>query len=131
MKFQNQIPSFNSPYGMCKNCKGLGFLNEVDINTLIPDKNISIFSGGITAVGSYKNNWMFNQLKNISSKYNFDIKDPIKKIPKKALDIILFGGKEKFEIISKSLGLTRTYSIDFEGIVSFIENQYSFSESKN
>ena len=122
--------SFNSPYGMCKNCKGLGFLNEVDINTLIPDKNISIFSGGITAVGSYKNNWMFNQLKNISSKYNFDIKDPIKKIPKKALDIILFGGKEKFEIISKSLGLTRTYSIDFEGIVSFIENQYSFSESK-
>ena len=55
--------SFNSPYGMCKNCKGLGFLNEVDINTLIPDKNISIFSGGITAVGSYKNNWMFNQLK--------------------------------------------------------------------
>ena len=122
--------SFNSPYGMCKNCKGLGFLNEVDINTLIPDKNISIFSGGITAVGSYKNNWMFNQLKNISSKYNFDIKDPIKKIPKKALDIILFGGKEKFEIISKSLGLTRTYSIDFEGIVSFIENQYSFSDSK-
>ena len=122
--------SFNSPYGMCKNCKGLGFLNEVDINTLIPDKNISIFSGGITAVGSYKNNWMFNQLKNISSKYNFDIKDPIKKIPKKALDIILFGGKEKFEIISKSLGLTRTYSIDFEGIVSFIKNQYSFSESK-
>ena len=122
--------SFNSPYGMCKNCKGLGFLNEVDINTLIPDKNISIFSGGITAVGSYKNNWMFNQLKNISSKYNFDIKDPIKKIPKKALDIILFGGKEKFEIISKSLGLTRTYNIDFEGIVSFIENQYSFSESK-
>ena len=122
--------SFNSPYGMCKNCKGLGFLNEVDINTLIPDKNISILSGGITAVGSYKNNWMFNQLKNISSKYNFDIKDPIKKIPKKALDIILFGGKEKFEIISKSLGLTRTYSIDFEGIVSFIENQYSFSESK-
>ncbi len=122
--------SFNSPYGMCKNCKGLGFLNEVDINTLIPDKNISIFSGGITAVGSYKNNWMFNQLKNISSKYNFDIKDPIKKIPKKALDIILFGGKEKFEITSKSLGLTRTYNIDFEGIVSFIENQYSFSESK-
>jgi len=122
--------SFNSPYGMCKNCKGLGFLNEVDINTLIPDKNISIFSGGIKAVGSYKNNWMFNQLKNISSKYNFDIKDPIKKIPKKALDIILFGGKEKFEIISKSLGLTRTYNIDFEGIVSFIENQYSFSESK-
>ena len=122
--------SFNSPYGMCKNCKGLGFINEVNIDALIPDENISIHAGGIAAVGSYKNNWMFTQLKNISSKYNFDLKDPIKKIPKKALDIILFGGKERFEIMSKSLGLTKSYSIDFEGIVSFIENQYSFSESK-
>ena len=122
--------SFNSPYGMCKQCKGLGFINEVNIDTLIPDKNKSIHSGGITAVGSYKNNWMFSQLKNIANKYNFDLKDPINDIPKKALDIILFGGKEKFKIMSKSLGLTRTYSIDFEGIVNFIENQFSFSESK-
>jgi excinuclease ABC subunit A len=115
---------------MCKQCKGLGFINEVNIDTLIPDKNKSIHSGGITAVGSYKNNWMFSQLKNIANKYNFDLKDPINDIPKKALDIILFGGKEKFKIMSKSLGLTRTYSIDFEGIVNFIENQFSFSESK-
>jgi excinuclease ABC subunit A len=122
--------SFNSPYGMCKQCKGLGFINEVNIDALIPDKNKSIHSGGITAVGSYKNNWMFSQLKNIANKYNFDLKDPINDIPKKALDIILFGGKEKFKIMSKSLGLTRTYSIDFEGIVNFIENQFSFSESK-
>ena len=69
--------SFNSPYGMCKQCKGLGFINEVNIDTLIPDKNKSIHSGGITAVGSYKNNWMFSQLKNIANKYNFDLKDPI------------------------------------------------------
>ena len=122
--------SFNSPYGMCNQCKGLGFVNEVNIDSLIPDKNKSIYSGGITAVGSYKNNWMFSQLKNISNKYKFDLKDPIKDIPKEALNIILYGGKEKFKIMSKSLGLTRTYSIDFEGIVSFINNQYSFSESK-
>ena len=122
--------SFNSPYGMCNQCKGLGYVNEVNIDSLIPDKNKSIYSGGITAVGSYKNNWMFSQLKNISNKYKFDLKDPIKDIPKEALNIILYGGKEKFKIMSKSLGLTRTYSIDFEGIVSFINNQYSFSESK-
>ncbi|MDC3077498.1 excinuclease ABC subunit UvrA [Flavobacteriales bacterium] len=122
--------SFNSPYGMCNQCKGLGYVNEVNIDSLIPDKNKSIYSGGITAVGSYKNNWMFSQLKNISNKYKFDLKDPIKDIPKKALNIILYGGKEKFKIMSKSLGLTRTYSIDFEGIVSFINNQFSFSESK-
>ena len=122
--------SFNSPYGMCNQCKGLGYVNEVNIDSLIPDKNKSIYSGGITAVGSYKNNWMFSQLKNISNKYKFDLKDPIKDIPKEALNIILYGGKEKFKIMSKSLGLTRTYSIDFEGIVSFIDNQFSFSESK-
>ena len=122
--------SFNSPYGMCNQCKGLGYVNEVNIDSLIPDKNKSIHSGGITAVGSYKNNWMFSQLKNISNKYKFDLKDPIKDIPKEALNIILYGGKEKFKIMSKSLGLTRTYSIDFEGIVSFINNQFSFSESK-
>ncbi len=122
--------SFNSPYGMCNKCKGLGYVNEVNIDSLIPDKNKSIYSGGITAVGSYKNNWMFSQLKNISNKYKFDLKDPIKDIPQEALNIILYGGKEKFKIMSKSLGLTRTYSIDFEGIVSFINNQFSFSESK-
>ncbi|MDC3178972.1 excinuclease ABC subunit UvrA [Flavobacteriales bacterium] len=122
--------SFNSPYGMCNQCKGLGYVNEVNIDSLIPDKNKSIYSGGITAVGSYKNNWMFSQLKNISNKYKFDLKDPIKDIPKEALNIILYGGKEKFKIMSKSLGLTRTYSIDFEGIVNFINNQFSFSESK-
>ena len=122
--------SFNSPYGMCNQCKGLGYVNEVNIDSLIPDKNKSIYSGGITAVGSYKNNWMFSQLKNISNKYKFDLKDPIKDIPKEALNIILYGGKEKFKIMSKSLGLTRTYNIDFEGIVSFINNQFSFSESK-
>ena len=122
--------SFNSPYGMCNQCKGLGYVNEVNIDSLIPDKNKSIYSGGITAVGSYKNNWMFSQLKNISNKYKFDLKDPIKDIPQEALNIILYGGKEKFKIMSKSLGLTRTYNIDFEGIVSFINNQFSFSESK-
>ena len=115
---------------MCTQCKGLGYVNEVNIDSLIPDKNKSIYSGGITAVGSFKNNWMFSQLKNISNKYKFDLKDPIKNIPKEALNIILNGGKEKFKIMSKSLGLTRTYSIDFEGIISFINNQFSFSESK-
>ena len=120
--------SFNSPYGMCNQCKGLGYDNEVNIDSLIPDKNKSIYSGGITAVGSYKNNWMFSQLKNISNKYKFDLKDPIKDIPKEALNIIHYGGKEKFKIMSKSL--TRTYNIDFEGIVSFINNQFPFSESK-
>ena len=122
--------SFNSPKGMCKNCSGLGVKNIVDMNLLIPDDNISIYSGGITALGSFQNTWIFKQLENIANKYDFDLKTPINKIPDEAMEIILNGGKEKFNVVSKSLGLTRTYEIDFEGIINFILNQYSNAFSK-
>ena len=122
--------SFNSPKGMCKDCSGLGIKNIVDMNLLIPDDNISIYSGGITALGSFQNTWIFKQLENIANKYDFDLKGPIKEIPDEAMEIILNGGKEKFNVVSKSLGLTRTYEIDFEGIINFILNQYSNAFSK-
>ena len=122
--------SFNSPKGMCKDCSGLGIKNIVDMNLLIPDDNKSIYNGGITALGSFQNTWIFKQLENIANKYDFDLKDPINKIPDEAMEIILNGGKEKFNIVSKSLGLTRTYEIDFEGIINFILNQYSNAFSK-
>ena len=122
--------SFNSPKGMCKDCSGLGIKNIVDMNLLIPDDNKSIYNGGITALGSFQNTWIFKQLENIANKYDFDLKSPINKIPDEAMEIILNGGKEKFNVVSKSLGLTRTYEIDFEGIISFILNQYSNAFSK-
>ena len=122
--------SFNSPSGMCKKCNGLGNVNNIDLELLIPDKGMSIYNGGITALGEFKENWIFKQIENIANKYNFDIKDPISKIPKKALNIILYGGKESFKIVSKSLGLTRDYLIDFEGVVNFIENQFFQVDSK-
>jgi len=122
--------SFNSPKGMCKDCSGLGIKNIVDMNLLIPDYNKSIYNGGITALGTFQNTWIFKQLENIANKYDFDLKDPINKIPDEAMEIILNGGKEKFNVVSKSLGLTRTYEIDFEGIINFILNQYSNAFSK-
>ena len=122
--------SFNSPYGMCKSCKGLGSLNIVNVDSIIPDFNKTIYNGGIEPVGSFKNNWIFKQLEYISNKFNFSLKDKIKDIPKEAIDVILYGSKEKFEVVSKSLGLTRTYSIDFEGIVNFISNQFNESHSR-
>ena len=122
--------SFNSPKGMCKDCSGLGIKNIVDMNLLIPDDNKSIYNGGITALGSFQNTWIFKQLENIANKYDFDLKGPIKEIPDEAMEIILNGGKEKFNVVSKSLGLTRTYEIDFEGIINFILNQYSNAFSK-
>jgi excinuclease ABC subunit A len=122
--------SFNSPSGMCKSCNGLGNVYNIDIKLLIPDNSVSIYNGGISALGEFRENWIFKQLETISSKYNFKLKDPISKIPKKALDIILYGGKERFKVQSKSLGLTRDYIIDFEGVVNFIENQFFQVDSK-
>ena len=121
--------SFNSPKGMCQRCNGLGTVNKINLNSVIPDKNASIHSGGIIPIGSYKNNWMFKQLLTISNRYDFDLKDPIKKIPKSAIEIILNGGNETFSVESKTLGLTRKYEIDFEGILTFIENQYNENHS--
>ena len=68
--------SFNSPKGMCKDCSGLGIKNIVDMNLLIPDDNKSIYNGGITALGSFQNTWIFKQLENIANKYDFDLKNP-------------------------------------------------------
>jgi len=121
--------SFNSPKGACETCNGLGNLPKVNLKKIIPNEAISIKNGGIVAIGDYKSTWIFKQLLLIAERYNFNLADPISQIPKDALEVILFGGEEKFEIKSKALGITRNYHIDFEGIINFIEQQYFKSES--
>src|SRR5690554_2783206 len=111
--------SFNSPKGMCPTCKGLGQLREVNLQKLVPDPKLSINQGALAPQGTKKNNWIFKQLKLISERYDFKLTDPFEDIPQEAKDIIFFGGKDKFEVESKSLGITRTYNIDFEGIATF------------
>jgi len=121
--------SFNSPKGACSSCSGLGITNEVNLNKVIPDDTVSIKNGGISPLGEQKNSWIFKQLQLIAERYDFKLNDPINKIPKEAVDIILNGGNEKFKIESKTIGVTRNYEIDFEGIISFITSQYKNSES--
>ncbi len=123
--------SFNSPKGACELCNGLGVTNEVNIKKIIPDNQISIKNGGISPLGEQKNSWIFKQLENIAERYTFKLTDPINRIPDEALDIILNGGKESFEIQSKTAGVTRSYQIDFEGITSFIKNQYKNTDSSS
>ena len=123
--------SFNSPKGACSKCNGLGITNEINFNKVIPDDSISIKNGGIVPLGEEKNSWIFKQLHLIADRYGFKLSDPIKSIPEEALTIILNGGNEKFSIASKTMGVTRKYEIDFEGITSFIENQYKSSESRS
>tara|TARA_B100000963_G_scaffold90081_2_gene77584 strand:- start:17628 stop:20465 length:2838 start_codon:yes stop_codon:yes gene_type:complete len=121
--------SFNSPKGMCLDCKGLGNQFEVSIDKIIPDDSISIEKGGISPLGEKKSNWGFRQMEVIAKRYNFSLSDPIKNIPKEALEVILKGGNEKFTVASKTLGITRDYKIDYEGIENFIKYQFDNTDS--
>ncbi|NGX85038.1 excinuclease ABC subunit UvrA [Aequorivita sp. KMM 9714] len=121
--------SFNSPKGMCPNCKGLGKLYEVNLNKLVPNPKQSIKQGALAPHGPQKSNWIFKQLELIAERYKFKLSDSFESIPQKAKDIIFFGGNEKFEVESKELGITRSYKIDFEGVATFIQNTFDANES--
>src|SRR5690606_18715690 len=121
--------SFNSPKGMCPECSGLGHVHRVNPDKIIPDPKLSIKAGGLAPLGEYKNSWAFKQLETIAKRYDFELGDPISKIPKAAMEVILFGGKENFAVDSKSLGVRREYKIDYEGISNFIRTQFEESES--
>jgi excinuclease ABC subunit A len=121
--------SFNSPKGACSNCNGLGIVNEINLQKIIPNPKVSIKSGGFAPLGEYKSTWIFKQLEFIGEKYGFKITDNIETIPEEAMDMILYGGNEKFSVVSKVMGITKDYKIDFEGISNFIKNQFEQSES--
>lgn len=121
--------SFNSPKGACSNCNGIGTLYQVNPKKIIPDDSLSIKGGGLAPQGPQKNTWIFKQLEMIAHRFDFDLGDPIKSLSKEAIEMILYGGNEKFSVESKTLGVTRDYNIDFEGIANFIESQYKHAES--
>ena len=121
--------SFNSPKGMCPDCNGLGHVHEVNELKIFPDKKKSIKAGGIAPLGEYKKSWAFKQIETIAQRYNFQLTDPIEKIPKEAIGILMNGGVENFEVDSKTLGVKRTYKIDYEGISNFIKNQFDEAPS--
>ncbi len=121
--------SFNSPKGMCPQCNGLGHVHEVNPNKIFPNKKLSITGGGIAPLGEYKKSWAFKQIETIAQRYNFELTDAIEKIPTEAMEVLLNGGQESFEIDSKTLGVKRTYKIDYEGISNFIKSQFEETDS--
>ena len=116
--------SFNSPYGACPKCNGLGEIAVVDKEKLIPNPNLSLRKGGLAPAGEYKaGSWIFKQLEAIGLKHGYTLDTPMKDISEDALDAILYGTNETFEVKREGLGIISTYKINFEGIINFIESQ--------
>lgn len=116
--------SFNSPLGACPKCKGLGYVNIIDRNKLIPNESLSINEGGITALGKYKNSLIFWQISAICDKYGFSIKTPIKDLSEECLNDIINGTNDRLQIKNETLS-TSNYFMNYEGLVKYIEMQQS------
>ena len=112
--------SFNSMQGACPKCKGLGSVNLIDVDKIIPDKSKTIYSGGILPLGSYSNNFIFSQIAGICEKEGYSLKTPIKDLSEKALDEILNGTDET---LVNPAGIGRGYQPTYDGIVKYIEMQ--------
>lgn len=120
--------SFNSPQGACHKCKGLGYVNKIDMEKIIPDKSLSIYNGGIIPLGKHKNTTIFWQIEAILEKYDCTIKTSIKDIPEEALDEIMNGTEERLNIKNQSLG-NSNYFLSYDGIIKYIEIQQENSAS--
>lgn len=112
--------SFNSPQGACPKCKGLGMINQIDIDKIIPDRSVSIHDGGIAPLGKYKNAMIFWQINAILDKYDVKVKMPISEIPDDAIEEILYGSDDRIKISHTLVGTSSDYFMTFEGVVKYI-----------
>lgn len=113
--------SFNSPHGACQHCKGLGTVNVIDREKVIPNALSSIYEGGIVPLGKYKNSLIFWQIEAILEKYDKQLKSPLKEIPEEAIDEIMNGTEERLDVKNVSLG-SRIF-MTYDGLVKYIEMQ--------
>ena len=126
LSYQDPEPntfSFNSPYGACPKCNGLGEVTVIDMNKIIPDMEKSIKKGGITPIGEYKNSWIFNQLETLGLHYGFTLDTPLKELSEEALNAILYGSSAGFTVTNEVYGTKSTLPATFDGIINFIIEQ--------
>jgi len=116
--------SFNSPYGACEKCGGLGYIFEVDKNSVIPNPKLSIMNGGLAPIGEYRDTWIFQVLKALGKKYEFALSTPIEKLSEETLDIILNGSQEMITVaVEYNKWNVQNYQITFDGIIRMLEEQ--------
>ncbi|MBO4645723.1 MAG: excinuclease ABC subunit UvrA [Bacteroidales bacterium] len=113
--------SFNSPYGACEKCNGLGVVTEVDLKKIIPDESKSIRNGAIVPLGSYKNTQIFRQIEALGEKYGFSLDEPIGEIPDQTLNIILYGTEEPLKVKREFTGMSPV-TMSYQGIINFIKD---------
>lgn len=122
--------SFNSPQGACPRCKGLGVINEIDLEKVIPNKKKSIYEGGIIPLGKYKNQLIFWQIDAILKKYECDIKTPIEKIPEEVMNEILYGTLEDVRIAKEIVHTSSDYFVAFDGIIKYLRDTMENDETQ-
>ncbi|QTE35519.1 excinuclease ABC subunit UvrA [Mucilaginibacter gossypii] len=116
--------SFNSPYGACEKCNGLGYIFEVDEASVIPNPKLSIMNGGLAPIGEYRETWIFQVLKSLAKKYEFSLSTPIEKLNRDQLDMILNGAPETLSVaVEYNKWNVQSYQITFEGIIRMLEEQ--------
>ncbi len=123
--------SFNSPYGACPSCKGLGFIKDIDLDLIIPDPKKSINDAGFAPLGEVRDNYIFKFLRSLSRKYKFSFATPVEDLKEKVLNIILYGSEKKIEVDFDygSEGDTRSYDVDYEGIIPMLIRYFNSTSS--
>ena len=125
MSYNDPAPnnfSFNSPQGACKRCNGLGYVTEIDMDKIIPEKSMSIKSGGIIPLGSYKKQLIFFQIESILENYGYDINTPIAEISDEAMHEILFGSLDKIRVKASDVHTSSDYYTEFDGIIKYLHS---------
>ena len=123
--------SFNSPQGACPRCKGLGYINEIDLEKVMPNRKLSIHEGAIVPLGKYKNQMIFWQIDAILQKYECTVKTPVKDIPEEALNEILYGSLETIRIDKELVHTSSDYFVSFDGIVKYLRNVMENDDSSS
>lgn len=124
--------SFNSPYGSCPTCSGLGETKDFDMDLILPDTNLSINQEGLAPLGAPRETWLWNQVRAVSKKYNINLNAPVKKLSRQFIDLLIHGGgDEKFEIpYTYSTGRIVTYKQRFDGIINVLKHYYDETSSE-